>query len=227
MYDICSPQLYKDCLVADLDTFLRDIETNSRKVEHLSKVSTLRVYHRTPRDYLGQKYGTYSALLSGTGDWVSCGMKKQLREPMAEVREAIEFDNVDMMDQVWLRSAAETLSTARNSHPDVMSNLVRAIMTGVGWKEGGDANECQAILKYTGWPMIPRLLLDLPSVQHYCQCLSTGPLGLDDEMYPLHPPKIFTFHPDRMLGLWDTGFCHAHPLSWAPSIDTCLTTIDR
>jgi hypothetical protein len=37
---------------------------------------------------------------------------------MAEVREAIELDNVDMMDQVWLRSAAKALSRTQKLYPD-------------------------------------------------------------------------------------------------------------
>lgn len=40
LYEICETELYKDCLVADIDTFAQDIGTNPRKVEKMALIKT-------------------------------------------------------------------------------------------------------------------------------------------------------------------------------------------
>jgi hypothetical protein len=44
MYEICKTELYNDCLVGDLDTFIQDISSNPLKIDLLSRVKTLRLY---------------------------------------------------------------------------------------------------------------------------------------------------------------------------------------
>jgi hypothetical protein len=47
---------------------------------------------------------------------------------------------------------------------------------------------------------LPLFLLDLPSVQHYCQRLPTGPLALPNHVIKIdNPPAIVTIHTAKML----------------------------
>jgi hypothetical protein len=48
-------------------------------------------------------------------------------------------------------------------------------------------------------------LLDLPSVEQYCQSTIYGPLALTSAWYkPRYPPKTVTFHPIETLDLLDS-----------------------
>jgi hypothetical protein len=59
---------------------------------------------------------------------------------------------------------------------------------------------------------IPRALLNIPTVQHYCQDFSTEQLGFDDCIVVSSPPTISTFHPSKMLETRGMGFRDGLPV---------------
>jgi hypothetical protein len=64
LYDLSSTELYRDCLVADFDTFVQDLTTNPGKAKLLSHVKTLRVYQG---DHALLKEPNYHHLISQGG----------------------------------------------------------------------------------------------------------------------------------------------------------------
>jgi hypothetical protein len=86
LYEVCKTELYKDCLVADIDTFAQDISSNPRKMDLLARVRTLRLYQR---DYYLLKEPTYVELIS-RGEWRFLGLKEFLTDYHAGLRQAFQ-----------------------------------------------------------------------------------------------------------------------------------------
>jgi hypothetical protein len=76
MYEICKTELYDDCLVGNLDTFVQDISSNPHKVDLLGRVKTLRLYEA---DTSLLKEPTYLQLVSNE-EWPYLVAKKNAND---------------------------------------------------------------------------------------------------------------------------------------------------
>jgi hypothetical protein len=140
--------------------------TNPRKVKELSQITTLRLYHPAQDLY---KEPSHTVLLL-VGDWRACVIKMSPCDPDAGFRCGIENLYSMAAAKVWLVDAAEAIEQARGSHPTLLSKLDQVIMTGVGDQIYGTSQDDFDLVDYFGQAPLPHLLLQLPSVQDYCQC---------------------------------------------------------
>jgi len=201
LYGLCKTELYSECLVADIDTFVQEVTANPRKLELFDLVKTLRLYQPAARMLTDPTY----VQLVYEGQWQLCGGKQYAR--CWWVGTVVAGLNDEFAARYMFKPACKILSLAANISTGhqvqtTLVHLARVVMTGVPetfpWGTfRTDFNFFDMMLEP---PVLPLFLLDLPSVQHYCQTTPTGPLALPNAMIDItNPPKIVTIHPLVML----------------------------
>jgi hypothetical protein len=203
LYDICKTELYRDCLVGDIDTFAQDISSNPRKTELLGRVRTLRLYQR---DYYLLNEPTYVELIvQGKSQFL--GLKEFGNDYYAGLRQA--FHDLESADRYLSGPTTRALKTALSKDPSpnskVFANLERVIMSGeydtFPW--GRSQAEFDIFTRSLPLSPIPLFLANLPNVKHYCQWTPTGPLALPTRIIKMdNPPDIVTIHYPHMLEDW-------------------------
>jgi hypothetical protein len=194
--------LYRECLVADIDTFAQNIKTNPRKLELLNQTRALRLYQPV-RNVLTDP--TYAQLVIEK-KWHFCGAKEYAYDHWAGADAAAEDE--DFAKRYLYKSAYRELQSATYPSKDdphaqsVFVNLTRVIMTGVPdtFPWGLTQDDFTHFHKVLELAQVPLFFLDLPTVKHFCQTRPTGPFALPgDTIEILHPPDIVTIHPHSML----------------------------
>jgi hypothetical protein len=195
MYELCKTESYNDCLVGDIDTFAQDIHSNPQKSELLARIKTLRVYQA---DQLLLKEPTYAQLLSDHNEWRMVGPRLTTTDELAALKLAVE--DPEFADRFLSGPAYESLRSAATK--GAFDNLERVTMTrevetfqwGVLQEEYDMFNEA------LDPPPLPFFFANLPSVAHYCEWSTTGPLAFPNQTIKVdRPPKIITIHAPTML----------------------------
>jgi hypothetical protein len=170
MYEICKTELYDDCLVGNLDTFVQDISSNPRKIDLLGRVKTLRLYET---DISLLKEPTYLQLVSNE-EWPYLVAKKKASDFYRPLKLAKQQDGY--ADRFLYGPAVLALKVATIKSP-ALSQLQRITMSAeeVSSAWGSLQSEFTSFAKRLEPAPVPLLLVGLPSVQHYCQRLPTGP----------------------------------------------------
>ena len=195
MYEICKTELYDDCLVGNLDTFIQDISSNPHKVDLLGRVKTLRLYEA---DTSLRKEPTYLQLVSKE-EWPYLVGKRKARDFYRPWQLAMQQDG--LADRFLYGPAVRALKLATIKGP-ALSHLHRITMsaeeTSTTW--GSFQSEITSFAERLEPAPVPLFLLGLPSVQHYCQRLPTGPFALPNHVIKVDsPPAIVTIHTPKML----------------------------
>jgi len=193
---ICTPQLYKDCLVSDMNRFLAgpNIRPRSEKLANPVQVKTLRIYHSESR-----RGPSYTDLFTGSAEWIDVGCSKGTdRSVTSEKIDIISFDYLKN-DQ-----AADKIRQVVKAYPRTFSSLDRVCLTPTGDQSWGSDPAHARIDESFSFVMLPFVLSGLPSVKHYCQGTQLGPLALGCiTIKPTHPPKVSTYHCPHTYGFWD------------------------
>lgn len=182
-YEICKTELYRDCLIGDIDTFVQDLPTNPRKPDLLSRIRSLRIYQA---DHQLLKEPTYLQLVTTEGDeWYYLGIKLAPVDPIA----GLEFAamNSAFGDRYFSKPACDLLRSAIDAGPACdapLGRLDRVIMTGESdtFPWGWESMRIEIYRQRLHASPVPLFLLDLPIVRHYCQCSPNGPLALPPQM---------------------------------------------
>ena len=195
MYEICKTELYDDCLVGDLDTFVQDISSNPHKVDLLGRVKTLRLYEA---DTSLLKEPTYLQLVSNA-EWPYLVAKRKASDFYRPLQLAMQQDG--FADKFLYRPAVLALKLATIKSP-ALRHLQRITMSAEEitpiW--GSFQSEFTSFAERLEPAPVPLFLLDLPSIQHYCQRLPTGPFALPNHVIKIdNPPAIVTIHTPKML----------------------------
>ena len=194
LYEICETELYKDCLVADIETLAQDIGTNPRKVEHLALIKTLRVYLGNDRSL---EEPTYTHLIVD-GEWTLSGSVSTSEDCFLGMWLAL--DHPTFARRFLLFPAAEAVQKAVDSRfrsQGAFAALERVIMTreAESFPWGVLQLEFYNFNNVLDPPPVPLLLANLPSVKHYCQFSPVGPLALPNQTLQIeHPPEVVTIH---------------------------------
>ena len=194
--DICAPQLYKDCLISDVNKFLYGPEMNadSQKRKLLSEVHTLRIYLSPNRDD-----ASYFDLMLGKARWEDIGCARQIIPGITS-----EFVDIAAFDYVQNEIAGYRLRQASEVQSESYKSFKRVSMSAAGDQSWGTHSEHHIIDQYFQVAWLPTILLSLPSVDHYCQSSMLGPLAITNTLYiPTHPPKIATFHASHRWTIYD------------------------
>jgi hypothetical protein len=206
MYEICKTELYDDCLVGNLDTFVQDISSNPHKVDLLGRVKTLRLYEA---DTSLLKEPTYLQLVSNE-EWPYLVAKKNANDFYRPLQLAKQQEG--FADRFLYGPAVLGLKIATIKSP-ALSQLQRITMSAeeISPIWGSSQSEFTSFAKRLEPAPVPLLLVGLPSVQHYCQRLPTGPLALPNHLIKIdNPPGMVTIHTAKMLS--------KHGLIWLPPI---------
>ena len=195
MYEICKTELYDDCLVGNLDTFIQDISSNPRKVDLLGRIKTLRLYEA---DTSLLKEPTYLQLVF-KGEWPYLVAKRKAKDFYRPLQLAMQQDG--FADRFLYGPAVRALKLATIKGP-ALSHLHRITMsaeeTSTTW--GSFQSEITSFAERLEPAPVPLFLLGLPSVQHYCQRLPTGSFALPNHVIKVDsPPAIVTIHTPKML----------------------------
>jgi hypothetical protein len=192
--EICTPQLYKDCLVSDVNKFLAGLEKGpfSRKSQALTTTKTLRIYASQHR-----QGATYKDLFVGTAEWLDVGNARGIDHGVSsEMSDQISFD--------YFRNdvAALRIKLGKAKRNAVFGSVERICMTSTGDQNWGTHHSHPATDNNFTTPALPIRLLCLPSVKHFCQSIMRGPLSLGwCTLKTKNPPKIATFHTHH-INLW-------------------------
>jgi len=195
MYEICKTELYDDCLVGNLDTFIQDISSNPRKVDLLGRVKTLRLYEA---DTSLLKEPTYLQLLSNE-EWPYLVAKKKASDFYRPLQLAKQQDG--FADRFLYGPAVLALKIATSAGL-AFNQLQRITMSAeeISPTWGSSQFEFTSFAKRLEPAPVPLFLLGLPSVQHYFQRLPTGPFALPNHVIKIdNPPAIVTIHAAKML----------------------------
>jgi hypothetical protein len=199
-YELCTDELYKDCLVHDPVAFFRELDISKpdcTKRRQVSKLKTLRICHSTTVDE-----PTYIELLNRLNKranwsqdaWNACGSLRYPHDPPVSERQRwnrlmLDFDGSNEVMH-WLRMM-------EHKGQDVLNNLERVVMKGM--------EDDLVTRKTIGLPKgLADILATQPNVKYYCQSSLYGPLTLSGMHYqPLHPPKIVTLHISQTPKIWE------------------------
>jgi hypothetical protein len=194
--EICTPQLYRDCLVSDANKLLygprRGID--SEKPELLSKIKTLRIYHSNTR-----KGASYADLVSGKCRWKDIGFSREIIPKISA-----EWVDITALEYHQDEIAGNRFQQGPRLRAGIFGSLERICMTTTGDQSWGTHLQHHIVDQYFGHAWLPTALLNLPTAQHYCQSSMLGPLAIPNMGYrPTYPPKIVTFHYPHPYGFWD------------------------
>lgn len=210
MYETCKTELYKDCLVDDIDTFAQDIETNPRKVEHLTRVTTLEVYHGSERSL---KEPTYTQLIMDD-EWAVTGSVSTTDDCFLGLRLALDHPKFALRFLLCPTSGTlQEASVSTSGSGAAFACLERVIMTREveSFPRGILQHEFDIFGKVLRPPPLPLFLANLPNVKHYCQSSPVGPLALPNQILKIgHSPEVVTIH--------HAGLFSPTGLAWLPSV---------
>lgn len=195
--DICTPQLYKDCLVSNVNHFLFGLEKGpyQNKARDLTQVRTLQIYASK-----ACQVATYKDLFEGTAEWLDVGSARGIID-------GVSSETSDRISLDYLKNdvAALRVKLGITRSPHLLGSLERVCMTSTGDQSWGTHQKHLPIDVTFTTPALPIRLLCLSSVKHYCQSTMLGPLTLGGTIVkPNNPPKVATFHSDR-INLWGNG----------------------
>jgi len=164
MYNICAPVLYQDCVTDDYASFASGLRTN----ENTDRTRRLHIYNQRHASE-----ASYVELL--TEDcWALFVGKVELDSVPANVSITAFTRENDVLVREGTR-----LRQFVTEGPTVLPNLNMVSMGGIGERlyNGHSAASAERLLHIdydNNCKTIAPALLDLPSVQHYCQAVSMG-----------------------------------------------------
>jgi hypothetical protein len=177
MYKLCAPVLYDDCVPYDFAAFAAGLDTN----DNVDRTSRLDIRHKRPLGPITNNDGTHVP---------ECGRARFLRQlgPLNQQCDAL----VEQGNRIR-RFITDGLA--------VLPNLRTVSMGGIGSHIFNQAegyvvqSVCSCTFENTG-KILPYALIDLPTIQNYCQTVTYGPLALPDKILKVKSSlKTFTYHP--------------------------------
>jgi hypothetical protein len=212
LHEICKTELYDNCLVGNIDTFVQGLGLSSRKADLLCRVKTLRLWQA---DEHLLKEPTYLQLIAD-GEWHYLVAKVAIRDYWRGL--VLAMRDWKFADRFLSGFAARImkLMPCPCSQPDcqgILGRLKCVTMSAESVKRnwGHTQLEFDIFTDDLMPPPIPLFFISLPSVDHYCQRLPTGPLALPNQIIKIvNPPAFVTIHPEDMLPL--------RGLKWLPPI---------
>jgi hypothetical protein len=214
--------MYQDCLIHRPQTFFKTLfpaqkwysdrldtdikfegSPNTTKQDQLSRVKTLRVCQSpsiAEADY-------WTLLTDAPFCWATAGTLRYPNDPSLPYNQTDRFvhDAKACCDfSIWIRRVV------RMGYP-VLPSLEKVVM--LGGKDDAISTTLNQFAKG-----FPDSLLNLPSVQYYCQNSLFGPYTLRNSIAKTyHPPKVATFH------IADPDICS----NWAETLPVILGATNR
>ena len=213
MYDIAAPLLYRDCLADDFSSLAAGLRTS----ENSDRITRLQIYHQ-----FHQAEATYAEILSQDRNkkfnWQSLFIKSELDDiPLGvDLMSIIEEVKALVLEGRRIRAAVTAGLT-------VFPNLRIVSMGGIGgriynclYETTGLEDKIDIIFDnmfngefVNGRQALPHALLDLPTVQHYCQSVAYGPLALPNKVImPKSTIQTFTSHQPGTPVFFSYKDCH-------------------
>jgi hypothetical protein len=180
-----APVLYKDCITDDFGSFAAGLGNN----ENLNYTIRLHIHHKrhwidsSYRDIFVQGWDVLYTKKRPDGPLITLDLNGVLGECLSFIQEG------------------KRLRQLFNENIRFLPNLRIISMAGIGenlfngpraWKH---EELCDRRIKDC-FKILPLALIDIPTVQHYCQAVGHGPLAAPGIIYqPQTPPQTFTHHP--------------------------------
>jgi len=172
-YHHCAPALYTDCLTDDFASFLTESGWNTgRTLQQVRRLHIIHADHLREPPYWDLMLGDNWDFLDNDG---SCFNVKAL-----------------LVENAKLGDLAKQLANVCPNHP-VLPRLERVVMGGI--RETVWTKYLPGYMLRCYNRDIPQLLIDLPTVRHYCQSTQVGPLSLPSGLLSVDSPlETFTHH---------------------------------
>lgn len=184
MYDICASVLYKDCTTDNFASFVSGLRTNEN-IEHITR---LHIHHK--RHWAEPTYAEIAQM-----GWHRLHVKSTLEDaPPAASNNSMVRECKD------LSQAGRRLRHFITEGLSVLPNLRVVSMGGIGEpifnvQESKDFEKSLKSQPDGLDKIVAQALLDLPTVQHYCQSVAFGPLSLPHKVIqPLSEINTYTQH---------------------------------
>jgi hypothetical protein len=183
MHELCTPLLYKEIITNDFGTFASELETN----HNIKKTTRLHLYHKwhwwEP---------TYEQIFDNRWDEFECKT-----EPESIIKTQSFFTKWEECDT--LIEMGVKIRRLVTSGVTVLPQLRVVSIGGIGEQTySGDtawAIENELVRRCGRSRILAHTLLDLPTVQHYCQGVCYGPLALPNRLLISKSAlKTFTIH---------------------------------
>jgi len=186
MYNICASVLYKDCTTDDFVSFASGLRTN----ESIDHTTRLHIHHK---EHWSE--ATYAEITEN--GWDKLKIKAKLEHlPGTRPHSSIvrEYRGLSKEGRRLRQFITEGLT--------VLPNLRVVSTGGIGETIFNEYNApvVEKVLKREpegsdGIKILAQALLDLPTVQHYCQAVAYGPLSLPNQIVkPESALKTYTHH---------------------------------
>jgi hypothetical protein len=207
MYDIVAPVQYKDCITGNYPSFAAGLRTN----ENLDRTVRLHIHHKHHRGEM-----TY-------GDIMELGWK------ILETRIHIGDELVNIDPNSTVKECEELVHEGHRLRQfiteglTVLPKLKTVSIGGIG-EDALNDSQAAVIEKVISENFdmtsktLPHALIDLPTVEFYCQAVSYGPLALPNKtIKPLSPIKCYTQH-QRGTAMFTNCRCHQEARSPTPIV---------
>lgn len=198
LYDIVAPEQYRDCVTGNYASFAAGLRTN----ENLDRTVRLHIHHKEHRGEI-----TYAEIFYA--GWELLQTKMQLSDkvytldPHSMIRECEDFA---IEGQRLRQFITEGLT--------VLPKLHTVSMGGIGEAALNDSRAAPLLERLYGndfdktGKTLPLALIDLPTVEMYCQAVAYGPLALPNKTVKTSSPiKCYTQH-HRGSAMFTNCRCH-------------------
>jgi hypothetical protein len=169
---ICSPMIYQVCQVSDPSRFFEATVSNK---DLISQVTSLRIY-----DSLDLADPSFAEVLSCRAKWSQLGTRRSLADDKTVAQHRRQLQ---VVKHSKLPHFANIIRSSTRGGPGLLPNLKTVAMTGIGDSSWGRLADDYARDVRLGSNRLAYSLMSLPSVEHYCQTGSMGPLALDGRVY--------------------------------------------
>jgi hypothetical protein len=205
MYELCAPVLYSDCTPYDFTAFAAGLRTN----EHIDRTARLHIHHK--RHWTEPTYK----------DILTVGWDELEDKPILDtVPPSLDLQSVMEECQALIQEGAR-LRRFITEGLTILPNLRSVSMGGIGDQVFNQTGSIMIERIYSSRfevtsKILPHALIDLPTLHHYCQAVSDGPLALPGKIIKAKAPiQIFTHHP---RGVYSFSSCSQHGVVSPPII---------
>jgi hypothetical protein len=138
-------------------------------------------------------------LVSGKCRWEDIGYSREIIPKISS-----EWVDITALEYHQGEIAGNRFLKGPRLRAGIFGSLNRICMTTTGDQSWGTHLQHHIVDQYFNIAWLPTALLNLPTVQHYCQSSMLGPLAIRNSGYrPTYPPKIVTYHYRHPYGFWD------------------------
>lgn len=192
LYDICGPKLYANCLIGDLSSLVVGIYHHSALIDKIERLHLYSGRYLTEPNYddlLNDRHGAWM--------WVE--------GPPPRPKFSNGATEFSLVDEFRTSAKVQMLLARAPWRSPAKFPRLRIVCFGDipncawGTLAASFHNETmEGFLKAGNRTSVPKMLLDVPSVEHVCQSTRLGPHAFDFTVFNgSHAPLVFNWHPSN------------------------------